>query len=100
MNKGERSASQFRKSQINKFAGFLDLRTFQPFANAAIFGFAICRPYIFAICGFDICGHNIFADLKLPQIHNFYPLKYIKMLSFKLKDEFWLLVSFELHVIW
>jgi hypothetical protein len=48
---------------------------------------AVCGPYIFAICGFVICGPNYFFGFKTfanPQIHNFSPYM-LKMLSFTFK---------------
>ncbi len=56
------------------------------------------RTIYFAICGFAICGPNFFADLKLPQKHDFYPYIFkLKMLSFKSKDEVGFWDSFELR---
>jgi hypothetical protein len=79
-----RKYSRFHKSQIHKFADciFLDLRTFRTCGNLQI-----CDLW-----------NQFFGGLKTsanPQKHNFFPEKYkLKMLSFKFKDEFWLLGQF------
>jgi hypothetical protein len=58
-------------------------------------GFAV--HIFFAICELTICELKTYAN---PQILNFIFFKYkLKMLSFKFKDDFWLLRQFELQSI-
>jgi hypothetical protein len=97
VRKGGRSTNNFHKSQICKFAElnfFLDLRTF---ANVAICGFVICRPYIF--CELRFADPIIFCRLKTsanPQMHNFSSYKYkLKMLHSNLMTTFGFWDSFE-----
>jgi hypothetical protein len=91
---GGRPANKFRKSQIRKFADLYFSKICGPSANVAMCGFVICGPYIFAICEFAICGPSYF--LRTLNFRKFakkmFFLQYkLKMLSFKFKDDFWLL---------
>ncbi len=79
-----------RKSEFLKFAAlifsrFADLPQLLQCADLLL---AVIYVF-FAICGFVICEPNYFADIKLPQIHNFSPYKYKLKMLFQFKDDSW-----------
>ncbi len=86
--KNGRSAGKFRKAQIRKFADLKNLLCSRTFRKCGDLWFTICRPIIFVICRFVICGPSFICGLQTsanPKKHNFSPCKYrLKILWFKI----------------